>query len=483
MLRPCTWLMLAFIAVGCAPPVKVKVVLRLRPDQEQFYRTRLIKPFEKKNNCIVELKSYSDPATLPDLLASQSDTIDLVDPPTSMTRTLVGRNLISPLDEIVPPKDVQDLRQEYFLMDMTSQRGQTFFLPRYLETPVIVYLKSQVAEAVEYWQVRKDEINRLLVKYNGRGLPRNYILEKDPGQWDDFDLFVAGYFWSQKEVQGQKHGRIALGPIGSPEASQSLMDKCFQAGASQDGIMRMNDDAVVDMFQWQSVLAKEGVLNPTLLKARWTETDIRQAFQSGDVFLAEATQMEAFLIHGTGTPEMPGFLSNPEDMGIALMPQGNSLTINSQGDALREGRRSVGTRGWWWGVTRQSRHKELAYKLAHHLSNTGNQIEECSAFGMVPVRQDLLGELGLMFGGGWTADLFHISSQQLVENRLTVPPMVEEYLDISRNYSEAYQAICLPGNSQKTRFEDIQNALEERYIPRQKQVLGPKYPSRQLSSR
>jgi ABC-type glycerol-3-phosphate transport system substrate-binding protein len=170
-------------------------------------------------------------------------------------------------------------------------------------------------------------------------------------------------------------------------------------------------------------------------------------------------------------------------MGIALMPQGISLMINPRGDAMREGRRSVGTRGWWWGVTRQSQHKELAYKLAHHLANTGNQIEECSAFGMVPARQDLLGELGLMFGGGWTANLFHISSQQLVENRLTVPPMVEEYLDISHNYSEAYQAICLPGISQKTRFEDIQTALEERYIPRQKQVLGPKYPSRQLSIR
>jgi ABC-type glycerol-3-phosphate transport system substrate-binding protein len=483
MLHACTWLLLALLTVGCAPTAKVKIVMRLRPDQEALYRTRILKPFEKKNKCIVQLQTYSDPATLSEILSSASDTIDLVDPPTSMTRTLVGKNLIMPLDEMIPAKDVAELRREYFLMDMTSIRGQTYFLPRYLETPVLVYLKSQVAEAVQYWEARRDDINRILAKYNGKGLPRNYVLEKDPSQWDNFDLFVAGYFWSQKEVQGRKRGRLALGPIGTPDAPQSLMDKCFQAGASQEGILRMSDDGVVDMFQWQAVLAKEGILNPELLKSRWSEIEIRQGFQTGEMYMAEATQMEAFLIHGNGTPEMPGFLVNPEDMGIALMPRGNSLMINPKGDAMREGRRSVGTRGWWWGVTRQSRNKDLAYKLAHHLSNTSNQIEECSAFGMIPVRQDLLGELGLMFGGGWTSDLFQTASQQLVENRFTVHPLVEEFTDISNNYSEAYQELCLPGSTQKTRFEDIQKALEERYIPRQKQVLGPKYPSRVLSSR
>ena len=119
---------------------------------------------------MVDLKTYQDPATLPDLLAA-GDTVDLIEPPLSMTRALVGRNLIAPLDEIVPPKDLADLRKEYFLMDLGSVRGQTYFLPRYLETPVLIYLKSQVAEAVQYWDLRKDEINRALAKHNGKGLP------------------------------------------------------------------------------------------------------------------------------------------------------------------------------------------------------------------------------------------------------------------------------------------------------------------------
>jgi hypothetical protein len=482
MMRLLAWLLPALFAAGCAPTAKVNVVMHLRPDQEELYRTRILKPFEKKNKCIVQLKTYQDPAKLPDLLSS-GDTVDLIDPPLSMTRTLVGRNLIAPLDEILQPKELAELRKEFFLMDLGSAQDRPYFIPRYLETPVLIYLKSQVAEAVQYWDLRKDEINRALARYNGKGLPRNYDLEKDPSQWDYFDLFVAGWYWSNKEVQGQKRGRMALGPVGSPVTPQALMDKCFQAGAAPEALLRMNDDAVVDMFQWQSVLVREGALNPALIKSKWSEEDIRRGFRSGELFLSEATQMEAFLIHGNNTPEMPGYLADPEDMGVALMPKGCSLLLDSRGLALREGRRSVGTRGHWWGVPREARNRELSFKLAHYLSNMQNQIVESSAFGMIPVRQDLLGELGLMFGGGWTSDVFQTASQQLVENRFTVSPMVEEFTEMGLNYLGAYEELCLPGATQKTRFEDIQKALEDRYIPRQRQILGAKYPANAISAR
>src|SRR4051812_16298836 len=76
------------LLIGCAPPLKVNVVMHLRPDQEDLFRTRILKPFEKKHHCIVQVQAYEDPATLPELL-SAADTVDLVNPPLSMTRTLV----------------------------------------------------------------------------------------------------------------------------------------------------------------------------------------------------------------------------------------------------------------------------------------------------------------------------------------------------------------------------------------------------------
>ena len=482
MVQRFAWLLLSALIVGCAAPARIKVVMPLRPDQEALYKSRILKPFEKKFKCVVELKAYDDPGKLPSLLA-MGDTVDLVAPPLALTRTLVGRNLITPLDDIIQPKDLAELRKEYYLMDMGTMGGKTWFLPRYVETPVLIYLKSQVAEAVQYWEIRRDEINRALARHNGKGLPLGYALEKDPSQWDWFDLFVVGWFWNTKEIQGQKRGRVALGPLGSPATPQSLMDNAYQSGAAAEGLLSMNDDAVVDMFQWQSVLAKEGILNPGLMKGRWTDEQVRDGFKSGELFLSAATQSEAFLIHGTGTPEMPGYLVNPEDMGVALMPKGNSLTLDARGNALREGRRSVGTRSYWWAVTRQSRNPALSYELAHYLSNTQNQVQESAAFGMIPVRQDLLGELGLMFGGGWTSDVFQTASQQLVENRMTVAPLVEEFPDVGLNYLAAWQDICLPGATQKTRFEDIQKALEDRWIPRQRQILGAKYPARAISAR
>lgn len=482
MLRIPALLPAALFAMACSPPAKLRMLAHMPPAQEEHFRARILKPFEKKHDVEVELTTYEDPGRLPELLSSPKDTFDLVNPPLESTRALVAGNLVAPLDEMAAARDITEFRKEYFLMDLAGAGGKLYFLPRFLETPVLIYLKSQVAEAAQYWEIRREEINRALARHNGAGLPRGYGLEKDPALWDSFDLFVAGYYWSMKEVQGQRRGRIAPGPVDSPRLAQGLMDKSYQSGSSLEGLLRMGDDAVADMYQWQSVLVREGVVNPNLLKNKWNEDRVRQGFRNGEIFLCEGTQMDAFFIHGNGTPGLPGMLADPEDMGVAVMPKGASLQLDGRGLPLREGRRSVASRTWWWAVTRQAADKPLAFKLARHLGSTRSQIEECTAFGMVPTRQDLLGELGLMFGGGWTSEVFQVASQQLVENRFTVLPMVEEYEEMARNYAEAYRELCLPGVGQRTGFEEIRKALEERYVPRQRRILGGKYPAKALSS-
>lgn len=480
MLRLLILLLAALAAAGCSPPARLRILAHMPPEQTAHFKSRVLKPFERQHDVVVELKTYHDPGQLPALLSS-TDTFDLVNPPLEMTRALVSRGMVVPLDQLASPKEAAEIRKEYFLMDLASVGGRAYFLPRYLETPVLIYLKSQVAEAAQYWEIRREEIERALARHNGRGLPTGYALEKDPAQWDFFDLFVAGYYWSQKEMRGQRQGRVALGPADSPSLALGLMDKSFQAGASRDAILRMDDEAVADMFQWQSVLIREGVVNPGLVKQRWNEERIRQGFQTGEIFLAEGTQMDAFAIHGNGTKEMPGRLADPEDMGLAVMPRGASLRLDARGLPLREGRRSVGTRGWWWGVTVRAPERALAFKLARHLGSTGSQIEESTAFGMVPARQDLLGELGLMFGGGWTSEVFQAASQQLVENRYNIHPLIEEYDEVARNYAEAFREICLSSSSQKTRLEDIREVLDNRFVPRQRRILGDKYPVRAVS--
>jgi hypothetical protein len=474
---------LAVFLVACSPPAKVRMLVKMRPGQKDVFQASILKPFEKKHHCVVQVETYEDPGTLQDLLSNPGDTIDLVHTPLDMTRALVGKGLVAPLEDGAAASEIPDLRKEYFLMDLASVRSHYYFVPHFMETPVIVYLKPQVAEAVQYWEVYRADITKALAKYNGKGLPRNYALEKDPSLWDSFDLFVVGYYWNAKEVRGERRGRMALGSILSPRTPRGLIDKAYQAGATSEAVLRMSDDGVVDAFQWQSVLIREGMINPTLVKNKWGDEKIWQGLQSGEIFLCEATQLDAFLIHGNGTPQMPGYLPNPQDMGLALMPKGASLLLNAKGSPLREGRHNVATRYWWWGVTRRASDKPLAFKLAHYLSNVRNQVEECGTFGMIPARQDLLGELGLMFGGGWTSEVFQAASQQIVENRYTVFPMVEEFPRVAENYTAAFHELCLPGPHQRTRFEDIQSALEEHFVPKQRQILGDKYPqSKAISS-
>lgn len=476
------WPLLAALLAGCAAPARLKLAMDMTPGEEALYRTRLLKPFEKRHHCVVELVAAPDPYLLPRMLAA-GDTIDLVSPPLAITRALVDRGLIAPLDEIAGRGQEAELRKEFFLVDLGAVGGRAYFLPRYLETPVIVYLKSKVAEAVQYWEIRRGEIDRALARYNGRGLPRGYALEPDPSQWDAFDLFVAGWYWSAMEVQGRKSGRVALGPLGSPSTPQFLMDACLLSGAGPDAVLAMDGPGVADMFQWQSVLAREGILNPSLLQGRWSEARLRQGFQSGELYLSAATQLEAFQIHGAGSPESPGWLKDPEDMGVALMPKGNSLTLDAAGDPAREGRRSVATRSHWWGVTRRARDPKLALELARYLSGTENQVLESSSLGMIPARRDLLGELGLLSGGGWTAEVFQAASQQIVENRLTVAPLLPEFPAVARNYLAAYEDICLPGPGQKTRYEDVLKALEGKWVPEQRRILGAEYPGKSVSAR
>ena len=239
-------------------------------------------------------------------------------------------------------------------------------------------------------------------------------------------------------------------------------------GATSDEILKMKSDAVADMFFWHSVWIKENIFNPRQFDEAWSGSGIWKGFKTGDVFFSDMTQIDAFFVHGAGTVDMPGFLENPDDLGIALMPLGVSLDLNKKGEAKRVGSRNVTTGGWWWGIPKMAKNKKLAYELAHWITNTQNQIEGCSGFGMVPVRQDILSELSLMFGGGWITDIFYTASRQLVENKYTVIPKVNYFSEVGDLYIDAYYDIAVSGNVSPLTFNEIKRILKTQWSPKQK---------------
>ncbi len=474
--------LLLFSLFSCAPPQKMTVVIKMMPAQEEHFKKNVIASFEKENNVIITVKSVKRLKDIPQLIHQNSPIgpVSLVKVPFEMTRKLAMKNSLLPLDKLLTPKEFEEVKKEYFLMDLTKTEEQYFYLPRKFETRMLVYIKSQVKDAVKNWEQYREEIQAALKRHNRHGLPTHYLLEPNPSEWDYFDIFVVGFYWKSKVIHGRKIPRIGHRGKKYQGTALRLMDRAYQFGAKRENILAMQGQAVTDAFTWEALYYNENIYNKKMTQEKWSGSDIWKAFGSGDVFLSFMTQIDAFFIHGAGTDKIPGFLKDPEDMGVALIPQAVSLELEN-GEPMRVGTRSITTGGWWWGIPQTAPSPTLSLKLARHITNAQNQIEGCSGFGMIPVRRDILSELGLLFGGGWISEIFSVASRQLVENQYTIIPLIEEFPAISRNYIEAFYEISVRGNAGpngKVSERHIERVLTKQYVPLQQEILGSKYPYR-----
>ena len=134
------------------------------------------------------------------------------------------------------------------------------------------------------------------------------------------------------------------------------------------------------------------------------------------------TQLDCFFIHGTGQDGLDGYLKDPADMGVATMPQGCSATLDKDGTVEREGCKAVTTGGWWWGIPCDSPDPRLSYRLARYITSTKSQLKDCSRFGMIPVRKDILSDMSMLFGEGWITEIYETSFKQLMNNGSAVLP-------------------------------------------------------------
>ena len=129
---------------------------------------------------------------------------------------------------------------------------------------------------------------------------------------------------------------------------------------------------------------------------------------------------------------MPSYLPEEGDMGLAIVPQAVSFELDSTGKPLFEGTRSISTGGWWWGIPTTSPNPQLAYAFARFVTSRANQAKECSRFGMIPVRKDILNKLPEVFDQGWVGDIFKTAVTQVQTNGLTTVPLVAAYADEAR---------------------------------------------------
>ena len=436
---------MAFIP-GCAPMVSMTLLVHMMPDQELYLKEQVLPPFDKQQHVNIKVVHYENIDSLEDNIRGYSGTLGLVKVPFDNSSSLIKKGLFKRLDIFLSAEELDKFNNDYLLTKLGSDHGKPCLIPRKFETRIMVYSKARVAEAVGMWRKYEEELNRVLKQYNGYGLPANYTLEADPGEWDYYDFFVAGWIWAHQSYDGTTEGRIGLRGKRYSGTWLGIVDRIFQCNGDSAAVVTMDGDPVVDAMQWEAVYASSGVYNAKMWEKGWSGADVWQAFANGEVFLSFMTQLDCFFLHGTGRDNLAGYFKNPDDMGVALMPRGCSVELSPAGAPVRTGKRSITTGGWWWGIPASAPYPALSYRLATYITSTSSQIQECTRFGMIPIRKDVLGDITMMFGGGWIAEVYDVSFRQLMQNGYTTLPAHPQIGKIGSLYLDAWYDIVAGRN-------------------------------------
>ncbi len=472
------WALIFFVTTSffsCVqkPKTEMTVLIRMMDIQDLWFREKM-REFEKQNDVklnVVTFDKVEDVKKMIELeLKSGEKRIGLVKTAYEMVYPLAKEDYLIPLKEIVNSFQLEKDLSEYLplALDIGTIDGEVFYIPRKLETYLMFYLKSRLDDVFNNWEKNRPEIDKMLKKVNGYGLPKGYVLEKDPNLWDFYDLVVLSHFWANHPYQGLKLPRMAHRGKKYAGTANELFTKIFQLGGDQDDIIDMLTRPVVDMFWWEAFFIKNDLYNPGMWEQSWSGGGIWKAISEGQVFLAFMHQIDLFFIHGGSDPTMTGYLKDPEDLGIAIVPMGVSLEINSSGEPERKGGHRSNLYGWCWGIPKTSPDPGLSYKLARFITNKVNQIEECSRFGMFPVRVDVLEEISEIFSEDWKKEIFEVSQHQFETGTKPSPSHVSLPL-LGKNYLDAWYEIAV--EKKLTEKEEIKSILKE-YAQKNKEVLN-----------
>jgi class 3 adenylate cyclase/ABC-type glycerol-3-phosphate transport system substrate-binding protein len=447
----------------------ITVLIRMMEPQERWFTENLLKEFEQKNNCKIILKRFGKDYELVDILKKDAEaggegSVSLVKTPLHLTLLLYKAELVIPYEKILRDMGfekpeieslIRDIQDDYdpVALEMgkfTTITGEKlYFLPRKLETRLMVYRKSKVTEALENWHKFRAQIQDVLKRENGYGLPEDYSLESDINQWDFYDLLVVGYYWANTEHNGKKMGRIAHRSKNYAGTVIGLIDRALQLGALKEDIRKVDKSskAIIDMFHWESIFRKYNLYSLGM----WEDDglfgfDIYKGIEEGDVFLTWLHQLDCMLLYRMDQLGMANNFVKPDDLGVSIMPQGVSFELNTNGRPKRIGTREAHTFAWFWGIPKGSPEPELAYKLAMFISSHQSHLEESKNFFLVPVRKSVHEALKADLKEDWQIELYDKSIEQFkINGNHSVPRFktLAGYQEFLKNYYDAFEKIVI----------------------------------------
>ena len=157
-------------------------------------------------------------------------------------------------------------------------------------------------------------------------------------------------------------------------------------------------------------------------------------------------QLDCMLIYGAEHLGIKGFLTEKEDLGVSIMPQGVSFELKKDGLPKRTGSRKAHTSGWFWGIPKNSPQPELAYKLAMLITSYKYHLEESRNFYLIPIRKSVRDTLKADLNAGWQAEVYTKSFEQFKINGDHLVPRFKtlaDYKDFLHNYYAAFEQIVI----------------------------------------
>ena len=463
------------LSPAAAEVKEITILIRMMDVQDQWFRTELMPKAEKELGVKINVASFDKEADIENMVKLEKEsgkkTIALVKTPQSEVNPMVNLGLIMPLHDVVDAETLKKDLAEYVdsAVNFGTIDGKTYYIPRKLEANAFLYLKSEVAKAVENWESMKDDINAMFKKHNGYGLPAGYALEADPNVWDWFDLAVVSYYWAHTEgLDYLTMPRMAHRGKDYAGTTSELLTKLFQANGTVEDFYAMNTEPVLDVFEWEAFYVDNGLYNTAMWEQSWSGGGIWKGFSQGQVYAAFMHQIDAFFIHGGSNPTMAGYLVEPDDMAVAIMPQAMSLALDN-GKPVRVGKHASNFAGWWWGVPVTTPDPELSYKLARFITRYDNHKDECSIFGMMPVRKDVYDDLAGAFKEVWMQDVFKAALAQF-EAGVVEPPTATNVAQMGSIWRKAwYDIVTKKGYSESGEGVD-RNYIAEALKPFAEQI-------------
>ncbi|CAN5477240.1 hypothetical protein BH11MYX1_BH11MYX1_28030 [soil metagenome] len=410
------------------------IVMQLDATQAAWFQANVLDDFNAEMNKDVEIIRVEEEEQLQSVAAKYGKDVLLVGLPTTQVGAAIAKQLVHPFSEVVAgariADDFKDLDQQ--TLAIGRYHDTQYFLPWMSRLDIAVYRVSKVRDAVLHWSLLRPQIEEALQAINGRGLPAGFQLEASPDQWDQYDLFVAGYFWANRVYDGAPaRPRIAHRSGDEIDGQQDIVSALYRQGLTDAALGSFAAPPALDYFQWEALFRQEGIYPDAMWGSEpFDDEALIEGLQSGDVFFASIDSLEAFTLHGGSYKGALPHIADPDDLEFTSLPRGASIELGPKGTALRVGKSFSFREDWVWAVPTASATPALAYELVRFLWRPEIHTRQCEALGLLPQHPQVLADRVSLFRLEWMSHLFGAELRQVAE---PIPPQM-----IGKGYGSVY---------------------------------------------